>query len=130
MGSRVRDLKPKKAKAGTRPERLSSTKMGFQVRVEAGTKPERLSSTKMGFQVLGLKLRRRLAGALILSSTKMGSRVPGLKPKKAKAGTRPERLSSAKMGFQVLGLKLRRRRRRGRSRSAYPQPRWGFRCLV
>ncbi|CAE7516152.1 unnamed protein product, partial [Symbiodinium sp. CCMP2592] len=42
---------------------------------EVGTRPERLSSTKMGFQVLGLKLRRRRrrgrggdeAGALILN---------------------------------------------------------------
>ena len=40
--------------AGTRPERLSSTNMGVQVRgvnlkkTEAGTRPERLSSTNMG----------------------------------------------------------------------------------
>ncbi|CAE7447512.1 unnamed protein product, partial [Symbiodinium sp. CCMP2592] len=131
---------------------------------EVGTRPERLSSTKMGFQVLGLKLRRRRrrdggggdeAGALILNQDGVsgawsqaedgggGDEAGALilnqdgvsgawseAEKTAEAGTRPEHLSSTNMGSQVRGFKLRRRRRRGRGRSTYPQPRWGFRCLV
>ncbi|CAE7645835.1 unnamed protein product [Symbiodinium sp. CCMP2592] len=57
----------KKAEAGTRRERLSSTNMGSQVRAladQAGTRPERLSSTNVESQVRDLGPKKGKVGCL------------------------------------------------------------------
>ena len=69
-------------------------------KTEAGTRPEHNPQPIWGLQVRGLNLKKTEAVTRL---------------KKTKAGTRPERLSSTKMG--VPGAY---------SRSAYPQPIWGF----
>ena len=84
----------------TRPERLSSTNMGVQVRgvnlkkTEAGIRPERLSSTNMG-----------VPGAWCQPEEDGGEdKVRGLNMRKTEVRTRPERLSSTNMGVQVRGV--------------------------
>ena len=69
MGFQVHDLGSSKTEAGTRPERLSSTNMGFWCawsrvhglsleKTEAGTRPKGLSPASMGCQVRGFEAVR------------------------------------------------------------------------
>ncbi|CAE7269002.1 unnamed protein product, partial [Symbiodinium sp. CCMP2592] len=120
----------KTAEAGTKPERLSSANMGWDVSQpeetgggdEAGTTGSQSGEGEGGEEVRGLNLKnpekaevrglnlKKAAKAGTrperLSSTNMGSEVCDLSPKKTEeeAGTRPERLSSTNMGSEVRDL--------------------------
>ncbi|CAE7246558.1 unnamed protein product [Symbiodinium sp. CCMP2592] len=100
--------KTEETEAGTRPERISSTNMGFQGRglnlkkMEAGTRRGQagggLSSTNMGSPVRGVNLKKTEAHGLNLKKTEVRglnlkkTEVRGLNLKKTEAGTSPERI--------------------------------------